>query len=71
MDITQEEHINVPNINDEINEGRKHDKEDFLIFEKRLNEAEDRNDSSDGDNKMEDLINNHFDDSGDNGSIFF
>ncbi|KOB86284.1 hypothetical protein PFDG_01981 [Plasmodium falciparum Dd2] len=68
VDITQEEHINVPNINDEINEGRKHDKEDFLIFEKRLNEAEDRNDSSDGDNKMEDLINNHFDDSGDNGS---
>ncbi|KYO03417.1 secreted ookinete protein, putative [Plasmodium reichenowi] len=68
VDITQEENTNALNINDEINEGGKHDKEAFLIFEKKLNEFEDRNDSIDGDNKMEDLINNHFHDSGDNGS---
>ncbi|SPJ08177.1 secreted ookinete protein, putative [Plasmodium sp. DRC-Itaito] len=63
VDITQEENMNVLNIKDEINEEGKTEKEAFLKFEKKLNEAEDRNNSSDGDNKIKDLINDNFVDS--------
>ncbi|SOV73616.1 secreted ookinete protein, putative [Plasmodium sp. gorilla clade G3] len=68
VDITQEENMNVPNMKDEINEEGKNEKEAFLKFEKKLNEAEDRNDSSDGNNKIEDLISDHFQNPADNTS---